>query len=213
MIYWDIETCAAANAAEFITEPKPPGSIKKAETLAKWQAEELPALREAALEAAALSPITGKVLAIGVMVDETPNLIHGENEAEVLNDFWKIYRELGMPSRRGGDWVGFNTDSFDLPFVWKRSIINGIAPPLLFTERGYPLGHFIDLQRMWQCGDRQAHGSLDVIARLCGFAGKTGSGAQFAILYRSELTRKTALDYLHNDLLLTKMIALRMGVA
>lgn len=206
MIIFDIETCPADNAVEFCVQPKDGRSKSIADQL----------------EAAALSPITGKVLAIGVMLDgeiklgastmkPEPMLFHGENEMNLLDDFWEFYRDHHDPGDTH-EWVGFNINSFDLPFLWKRSIINGIKPPTLFTERGYPMSHFVDLRQIWQCGDRQAHGSLDVIARLMGFEGKTGDGAQFATLYRSEETRQQALDYITNDLNLTKKIAKRMGL-
>jgi hypothetical protein len=192
---FDIETAAADNAREFCKEPKD----KRSKSI------------EDQLEDAALSAITGKVLAIGALDGSEPHLFHGEDEAAVLMDWWAFYRERHAPGNTD-NWIGFNIVGFDLPFLWRRSIVNGIKPPMLFNDRGYALPHFVDLRVLWGCGDRYADGSLDVIARLCGLPGKTGGGAEFAKLYRADETRQQALDYLINDLLVTKQIAKRMGV-
>lgn len=216
MIILDIETTAAENAAQFIAEPKPPGSMKKAETIAAWEREEKPGLIAKALEEAALSPLTGRVLAIGVLNDKLggpagPVLLHEyATERELLAAFWELYKSTKYPDEAAPQWVTFNGEGFDWPFLWKRSLINGLRPPRVFNARGYMLDHFIDLRRVWQCGDRQAHGSLDVIARLCGLAGKSGHGAEFGRLYADPATRPQALAYLAHDLQMTKQLAERM---
>ena len=68
----------------------------------------------------------------------------------------------------------------------------------------------IDLREVWQMGDRQAHGSLDAIAKHLGVGAKTGNGKDFAALWEKD--RQTAIAYLENDLSITAAIANRMGV-
>jgi 3'-5' exonuclease len=209
---FDCETGPAGNAKDFLVDPQPPGSIKKAETLAEWEKTEKPKLIQKQLDEAALSAITGQVLAVGVITHTGGiSLFHDLNESTVLTEFWNFYRSARQHNH-ASDWFGFNSTSFDLPFLFRRSIVNKIPPPPLFNERGYPLEHLRDLRAIWGCGDRQAPGSLDVLCRLLGIGAKTGNGADFAKLYRDESTREQALDYLRNDLLLTKQLAERLGV-
>jgi hypothetical protein len=193
-LVFDIETGQAANAREFCKEPKDKRNKSIEDQLAD----------------AALSALTGRVLLIGVMNQDGSDLRWFEGpEDYLLQNFWDFY---AGPQRvtETVKWIGFNSTSFDWPFLVRRSYINGVKPGKVFNERGYPADGLIDLRAIWGCGDRQAAGSLDTIGRAMGFTGKTGDGAQFAALYNDEKTRQQALDYCHNDLLLTAAIATRI---
>ena len=67
----------------------------------------------------------------------------------------------------------------------------------------------VDLRDAWQLGERQARGSLDVIAKHLGIGEKNGSGADFARLWQSD--RAKAVEYLRNDLQLTVKVAEALG--
>jgi hypothetical protein len=205
MIYFDIETCPADNADAFLPEIKPPGNIKKAETLAAWERDDKPKLIEQARADAALSPLTGRVLCIGTVRDDSDVVQFYEGpEDYLLGNFWA---DFTLERAKKTQWVGFNSTGFDWPFLVKRSWIVGVAPARIFDERGYLPDNLIDLRKVWQCGDRQSHGSLDVVCRLMGLGKKTGQGADFAKLYNDDATRNKALDYLGNDLLMTRALA------
>jgi len=207
MTYFDVETTAAPNAAEFIPDPKPPGSMKKADTIAEWERTEKPKLIEQALADAALSPLTGMVLAIGVLTDDETTIFDAPEDF-LLQAFWTYFtahRNRGLEQ-----WVGFNSSGFDWPFLVKRSWIVGVKPARIFDDRGYLPDSLIDLRKVWCCGDRQAHGSLDVLCRLMGLGSKTGSGADFGKLYLDMKTREQALEYLRNDLALTRKLGERI---
>jgi hypothetical protein len=118
------------------------------------------------------------VLAIGILTkDEDPVILTGE-EPDILAEFWQRFHASN------DYWVGFNSHSFDLPFVVKRS------------------------WKHWQMGDRQAKGSLDAIARHLGIEGKNGKGEDFARMF--QLNPEKAIDYLKNDLRMTQEIHERM---
>lgn len=166
---------------------------------------------------AALSAITGQVLAIGLQVCDLgeypkdyaqgePELLaqgEGRRESQVLADFWN---RLGRDS--GAMWVGFNIFGFDLPFLMRRSWACGVTVPSGLRQQGrYWHPRFIDLRDVWQCGDRQAEGSLDKVARCLGIPGKSGSGADFARLFNHPSTRDQALAYLCCDLSVTVNVA------
>jgi len=57
---------------------------------------------------------------------------------------------------------------------------------------------------MWQLGNREAEGNLDMVSRFLGGKGKTGDGAEFAGLWAED--KEKALEYLHNDLEQTKLL-------
>lgn len=158
------------------------------------------AKRDAWLSKAALSPLTGQVLAIGVLADGVYTALLGP-EADVISSFWSM---IGKTSTL----VGFNSHRFDIPFLVKRSWSLGIDPPAgLIGRRSIDS---IDLMEMWQMGDRNEFTSLDTVARFLGAGAKTGSGAHFAELLKFDSA--AALDYLENDIHLTAKVAERLGV-
>lgn len=160
------------------------------------------------VEEAALSALTGRVLAIGVLIgDEFICIADPAPEAQILHEFWDMM-QLG-----GGllsHMVGFNIFQFDLPFLIRRSWKMGVTVPLGIRRGRYWGDQITDLRDVWQCGDRQAHVSLDSIAKHLDVGAKTGSGADFSKLWAIE--REKAMAYLKNDLELTAAIAKKFGV-
>ena len=126
-------------------------------------------------------------------------------EAIMLHEFWDI-----CAPAEGNHLVGFNCCQFDLPVLIRRSWKLGVAVPLGIRRGRYWGDNITDLRDVWQCGDRQAHGSLDTIAKHLGVGQKNGEGKDFARLWHNN--RELALRYLQNDLALTAAIAKRMGV-
>jgi len=162
-------------------------------------AEAIEAKRNAWLEKAALSPLTGKVLAIGMLIDGEYLALYGD-ESNVIHKFWAMLA-------KGTVLVGFNSNRFDLPFLVRRSWSLGITPTRQSNGRSY--GQSIDLMEIWQQGDRQEFTSLDTVAKFLGCGAKTGSGAQFAELMKFD--EGAALEYLENDVMLTARVAERLG--
>jgi len=170
-------------------------------------------------EKAALDPLTGRVLAIGVMTFESHgggrpsfaepgqfNLIGYEDEAQMIREFWDNVRgEMG----RINPLIGFNIFSFDLPFLIRRSWKHGVPVPSGLRRGRYWNDQLIDLRDCWQLGDRQARGSLDSIARHLGVGAKTGEGQAFAELWQTN--RPQAEAYLRNDVELTTLVASKLG--
>tara|TARA_R110000796_G_scaffold46566_5_gene112531 strand:- start:2529 stop:3191 length:663 start_codon:yes stop_codon:yes gene_type:complete len=182
------------------------GNIKDPDKIAAKLKEREESHFDDAREKAALSPLTGHVIAIGCGlslnngVNETA--IMCESEPEALAEFWELFEKLDTP------FIGFNINTFDLPFMVKRSWKLGVSVPISIRSGRYFSNRFIDLRDMWQMGDRQAKGSLDAICRHFGVEGKNGHGKDFARLF--ELDRETALDYLANDLRMTRAVHERM---
>lgn len=167
--------------------------------------------RSAFRERAALSPLTGEVLAIGAWIDGNYcSAIRGmrgiESEADVLAWFWGRVQPTTI-------LIGFNSNRFDLPFLLKRSWACGVSSNLGGC-RVNPSGRFdqrscIDLMEFWQFGDRQNFISLDAVARFLGVGSKTGDGELFHKTLKA--FPDEAEEYLRNDVLLTFLVAQRMG--
>lgn len=163
---------------------------------------------------AALSPVTGQVLAIGYWSKAAGCKIQGQGETlderQLLANFWQRYRACRSENRR---MVGFNIFRFDLPFMARRSWYLGVDVPDTLTDQTgrYFDRTFVDLYARWQCGVYGESIRLDDLARFFGVGGKPDGicGADFGRLYAED--RTAAIEYLRNDLLITSGCAARMG--
>lgn len=201
---FDIETEAfpESEVAHLMPEFKAPSNYSDPSKIAAYKYGQ----KAEWLERLALSPTTGRVLVIGVWQQATGQTeIFEGDEKDILNRFWNM---VGL----GGGWVGFNSNSFDLPFAIKRSLRLGVKPAVnLFKSRySSKLDQFEDIREYWQCGDKTCSGSLDVVSKFFGLKGKNGSGKDFAKLYRTD--KPKAIAYAVNDIELTRDLGLRIGV-
>ena len=204
-IIFDIETgpLDKIELAAMMPTEWPLGNVKDPEKVKVAIA----AKEKAWLEDAALDALTGRVLAIGTMEAGKFICLAYDSEPLLLKRFWNIIQDYQSGLQR---IIGFNCNSFDLPFLVRRSWKHGISPPLDLRNGRYWSREVVDLRDVWQLGNKQAVGSLSAIAVHLGVGAKSGSGLDFAALWIVD--KKKALEYLRTDLLLTEAIAKRLGV-
>jgi len=170
---------------------------------------------------AALSPLTGRVLAIGRWNPEMPNgyvdCIQDGTEPvpeNVLIDNFLSMADAVLSD--GGSLVGHNIIGFDLPFLLRRGLKYGIRPPKTITNAlaQYRPSNLIDTMREWQFGNRyEGFVKLDQLAAFFGTRRKTGDGADFhKKFFGTSEERLEALAYCRNDVVMTAEIAAKMGL-
>jgi hypothetical protein len=213
-IFFDIETgpLPEAELLQMVPAFDPAevkvGNLKDPEKIAAKRAEAEADHRRQFIERAALDPLTGRVLAVGLLSDQDDfRLIGHEDEAALLREFWTACQDGKSRLNR---MVGFNTNAFDLPFLIRRSFKQRVQIPFGIRRGRYWGEELVDLREEWQLGDRQARGSLDTIARYLGVGLKNGHGDQFARLWTED--RVKAVEYLRRDVELTARIAEVLGL-
>lgn len=202
-LYFDIET--APQPLDQLEKAMPEfdagGTLKDPDKIKAKLVEK----REKWIADAALSPVTGQVLCIGLIDANVFRVIAEPTEAETLKYFWDIFESAIGDNC---EILGFNIDDFDLPFLYGRSYATAVKIPRVIGGLNYRRWHWneaiIDLRTIWQLGSRQREGSLDVVSKLCGGGGKNGDGSKFAGLWA--LNRAEALSYLENDLNQIKIV-------
>lgn len=214
-IFFDIETAPvpetelAALLPPFDPTEVKTGNLKDPDKIAAKIAEAEANHRREFFDKAALDPLTGRVVAIGVLYPDSREfvILGDEDEVRLLSKFWELTRgEMG----RVHQMVGFNCHLFDLPFLIRRSWKHRVPVPLGIRRGRYWSDQLVDLREAWQLGDRQARGSLDSIAKHLNVGAKNGDGKLFAELWRSD--RAQAEAYLRNDVELTAKVAEVLGV-
>ena len=214
-IFFDIETGAlpeseiAAMMPPFDPAEVKTGNLKDPDKIAAKLAEAEANHRRDFIERAALDPLTGRVVAIGMLylAGGRFDVIGHDDEAQTLREFWQACRgEMG----RVHQMVGFNIYQFDLPFLFRRSWRHRVEVPFGIRRGRYWADEMVDLRDNWQLGDRQSRGSLDSISKHLGLGAKNGEGKAFAELWRTD--REQAVAYLRNDVELTARVAGVLGV-
>lgn len=167
-------------------------------------------------ERSALSPTTGRVVAIGYLF---PYAHHGEEgtlwdhmliegltdagnkdleEKKILKDFWIRF---GNATTSYGHVIGHNIEGFDLPFLIKRSWqLDVCVHPTAFNGR-YFHQNVVDTMKIWRLSDYREMISLNNLSKVLGVGKKMENykATQFAKDYLSG-DRDTAEYYLKTDL-------------
>lgn len=174
---------------------KDPAKIEtyKEEAKAKW------------LDRCALSPLTGKILVIGWLVDDEFKYLDGLDDERTLLNHWSL-----ASSNPAQKMIGFNNFAFDLPYCQKRAWKHGVTPMESWDFDPFRQSRHIDLKVILEGRRPDAMISLDTAAKFLGVGQKNGEGKDFAKLWATD--RKSALSYLENDLRLCAGIAHKMGV-
>ena len=163
---------------------------------------------------AALDATTGAVCAIGYKSREDREIIEtvlDMSEVDLITRFWKCMNKMRSENRKA---IGHYSNSFDVPFLVRRSWILGIpVPDWITTPTGYLNPMFVDTMAVWQVGNRRDSIKLDRLARAldCGSKPDDCTGAQFYMMLRGEgADREAAIEYLRNDLQMPFNIARKL---
>lgn len=103
--------------------------------------------------------------------------------------------------------VGHNILNFDIPYLIRWSIYNGVQIPqecTPFSGRGmgrYLPDMYLDTQKFLAAGDYKFMLKLDTAAKACGFEGKNGNGKFFY-----QMSQDDKEQYLANDVRQTKAL-------
>lgn len=204
-IIFDIETGALplAEIEHLMDGIKAPGNLKDPAKIESAIAEK----RAEFLEKAALSPFSGRILAIGWREMEShfyKNISDDDvDESYIIKEFWQMIKS-DMPIL-----IGHNIRNFDIPFIVRRGWKYGISPAPGYLDKFTK--NIIDTMEVFAAGEWGNKSSLNDISKFFGLGEKTGAGDDFAKWWRGG-ERERAIEYLNKDLILTQQVAQRMGV-
>jgi len=199
-LYFDVETEAREDAVQWIEPFEPPGNYKDPEKIEALRLK----YEAASLASAALDALTARVIAIGWKEAGhlAPFAMITGPEPFLLQSFWAEV----MKEDRLRPLVGWNSEGFDLPMLFRRSWANGIVPPPdLRAGRYWNSALSLDLMQFWNLGQYgRGYLSLDQAARFLGLPPKLGQGEDFAALLRTD--PEAAKEYLQRDVDLVEWI-------
>jgi predicted PolB exonuclease-like 3'-5' exonuclease len=224
----DIETVPEFSSFEECKKQKPAlaASFQKR---AKWYADneyrcdltdEL--LSKIYFEKSPLYSEYGKIVVIscgGFKDDEVATISFSseDNEAQILNDFYSFfYKKLLKNSNTC--IVGYNINTFDIPFIIKRSFVNNIAkiPPIfrIFDKKPWELSaKFKDIFVLWQMNTRNFV-SLDAVASCLGLETHkdTMDGSMVGSTFYIDNNLEKIVNYCEMDVVLTGKVMKRLCI-
>lgn len=154
---------------------KPPGNIKKPESVTAWIAENADSATDEAVAKTSFEPAYGHICCIGWAVGDNPvkyyDMRRVEDEAAMLDGFFHSVNEAcGIQMAR---WIGHYISGFDLRFLINRAIVLGVKLPsaLILPRDIKPWGEQVfDTMTAW-AGPKGTI-SQDNLAKALGLAGK-----------------------------------------
>lgn len=161
----------------------------------------------------ALDATFGRIFCIGLLALENDLSVreglvtYGENEGQILTLFWRKMEEFHSPYL-----ITHNGLSFDLPFIWKRSVIMNIKPTMEFNLRRFSSQHVYDTMAVWANWDARSFIKLDTLACALGVGRKSGSSTEVYDLWKMGKYQDIA-DYCSQDVFLTYSVYCKMNFA
>jgi hypothetical protein len=125
---------------------------------------------------------------------------------EVLGKFTQHYKELRF--------CGHNIKEFDIPFLCRRMVINGMSLPKCMDAAGkkpWEVSH-LDTMEMWRFGDHKNFTSLSLLAAVMGIPSpKTDlDGSMVASVYWHDKDLARIANYCMNDVLTSARVFLKL---
>jgi len=136
----------------------------------------------------------------------------GDNEKLILEDFAKLI--FKFCTSKDHTLCGHNIKEFDIPYICRRMLINGVALPAILNISGKKPWeiNFIDTLELWKFGDYKNYTSLKLLTAVFGIPTPKDDidGSQVASVYYNEKNVNRIALYCQKDVLATAQVFLKL---
>ena len=174
-IYIDIETIPNQSPeyhASVRAGIKPPGTIKKPESIEAWMAENADAVAAETIAKTSLDPATGHICCLGFAIGNGKAQYYEarklEDERHILGNFFAVLPDIGL-----NRFIGHYISGFDIRFILCRAVALGVQlpTPTMFPRDIKPWSQEIfDTMVAWSGAKDRI--SQDNLCRALGLPGK-----------------------------------------
>lgn len=168
----------------------------------------------------------GKVIAIsiGVLTEDEKGVklqtlnLSGDDEKALLTEFLTKVKKISEPKKLNDmkhTIVAYNGLVFDIPFIAKRLILNGMDIPVTLDIAGkkpWDLSWILDPKDHWAMGSWNSHTSLDLLCAIFGVESSKSDmdGTQVKDVYWKEKNLKKISEYCEKDVVALAKVYLKM---
>lgn len=165
----------------------------------------------------------GKVVCIcvGVFLVENNELneirvksFYGKSEKDVLMNFFGLLNShFNDPKLHY--LAGHNIREFDMPFLCRRALINGVGLPRLFQIQGkrpWQVDYLYDTMDMWRFGDYKNYTSLDLLAATFDIPSPKDDidGSMVGDIYWDQNDLSRIITYCEKDVVTSCMVLMKL---
>jgi len=143
-LFFDLETISAPEKLRQI--------VIEAERK-KFRNREIADDDEALYRTSSISGDFGQIFCVGYAIDDEPPQIISGSEAQILTKWWQIAKDAHV-------FIGHNIIDFDIPFLYKRSVVNKIKPSQQLPVKRFSTENIFDTAKEWSRWDNFSQTSL-----------------------------------------------------
>jgi len=219
-LYFDLETIPTQQQifideiANTITHPK---TMSKPETIAAWEKDKKPLAIDEAVSKTVFDGGMGEIITFGYAFnDDEPEVIQRNkdiSENDLLSSVNDLFNDKCIINNASTHpvWIGHNICGYDLRYLWKRFIVNGIKPAIKIPFDAKPWASEVyDTMFEW-AGTGNDKKSMDFVCKALGLEGKTGMDG--SMVYQAWLDEKynEIAEYCKHDIEMTRSIYKRIN--
>ena len=159
---------------------------------------------EALYRTSAISGDFGRIFCIGWAIDDDPVQIISGPEDEILKKWWQIARDAHV-------FIGHNIIDFDIPFLYKRSVVHNIKPSQQIPVKRFSTENIFDTAKEWSRWDNYSQTSLHNLSIALGLPTSKDKmdGSQVYDFYLKKRYQEI-YTYCKKDVVLTRQVYKRM---
>jgi hypothetical protein len=208
-IYLDIETIptqSEAVRAEIAASITPPGSMKKAETIAAWEQNDKPQAVADAIAKTSFDPAYGHICTISWAIgDEPAGVAHARDVSEEADLLRAFFACIPADTWAKPCFVGHYISGFDLRFILCRAVILGVPIPPSIPRDPKPWGNDVfDTMTAW--AGAKGTISMDRLSRAMGLPGKGDFDGSMVADAWARGDHETIINYCADDVERTREI-------
>jgi hypothetical protein len=220
ILFLDIETVPAYASFDELPDELKPLWTKKASYLNSNETS----VEESYSDKAGIYSEFAKVICISVgfvsMENYKPSALriksfYGDDEKEVLSQFSELIKKY-YNDPEIHFFCGHNIKEFDIPFICRRLLINGLEIPSTIQVSGkkpWECKHLIDSLELWKFGDYKNYTSLNLLAAVLGIPSPKDDidGSMVRNVYYEDNDIKRIVSYCEKDVVTVVQVVLKMA--
>jgi len=216
ILFLDIETVSSVASFDQLSPEWQDLWISKSRYYLNSEPQKSPS--EIYQEKAAIFSEFGKIVCISIGffndADFRVKSFFGSEELIILKQFFELVNNhFNHPEHAG--FCGHNIKEFDIPYICRRAIINGLNLPTSFhlhNTKPREIQHIVDTMEMWKFGDYKHFTSLDLLASCLQLPTSKSdiSGKDVGRVYWEENDLIRISNYCMKDVILTARVFLKL---
>ncbi|MCS7072940.1 MAG: ribonuclease H-like domain-containing protein [Bacteroidia bacterium] len=218
LLFLDIETASLVRNYSELPETLQKLWLKKAKSLKNYQSDEIAISDFQGL--AGLFAEFGRVVCIscgylkrtGEQFSAVIKSFYGTNEKQILQDFASAANQF-LRNKPEIKLCGHNIKEFDVPYICRRTLINGLPLANLLQLEGkkpWEVPH-IDTMNLWKFGDNKSWTGLELLAAVFEIPSPKNdlNGSEVSSAFWNEQAYDRIASYCQSDVVTTMQLMLR----